>query len=494
MPIDTNILVPQQDPSFAQNLASMANTREAIGRGNYYNADANWRNADAQRVNQQVADQQQEKMKQQVQQDALSKLTQSSMRPDGTPDYYKLSQGLYGIYDTDTAMAKHAQLKNDVTNQAMDDVRKQSIMPNGYDIDHDKMTKLIASDPRLGPEAAQSFQQQMQSSQEGDLKTKLAVQQHAANVFSGALIKNANGTTSVDPIAYQAAITKFHGVLGDNDLPPADPKAITTYKSMYQDPELALKQQKAGLEQQQATQTAKNQNATIGLGYAKLNQDKQLAENKQDASTDKTDFTKSKWTESQFQALEKRTNALNSSSRSALGQSGIANVRAARAMDVLTNKDIVQDPYAFDLVNTDVQGIMKGAAPTESQLKEKYSNMQSELASLWQKVTAQPTYVDQPGVKKQLVNIINGLKDIDNDVIDKNFWVAKVAFKKILDENPERAEEYFKALQGSKDVFPKTGTPESNAPHPDDNAAVQWAKSNPNDPRAAKILQLNGVK
>ena len=37
----------------------------------------------------------------------------------------------------------------------------------------------------------------------------------------------------------------------------------------------------------------------------------------------------------------------------------------------------------------------------------------------------------------------------------------------------------------------KQATPQ---PHPQDNAAVQWAKSHVNDPRAAKILQLNGVK
>lgn len=31
----------------------------------------------------------------------------------------------------------------------------------------------------------------------------------------------------------------------------------------------------------------------------------------------------------------------------------------------------------------------------------------------------------------------------------------------------------------------------TNQPHPQDSAAVAWAKANPNDPRAAKILQLN---
>lgn len=38
--------------------------------------------------------------------------------------------------------------------------------------------------------------------------------------------------------------------------------------------------------------------------------------------------------------------------------------------------------------------------------------------------------------------------------------------------------------------------PQQQAPiaHPQDSAAVEWAKSNPNDPRSAKILQLNGAQ
>jgi hypothetical protein len=164
---------------------------------------------------------------------------------------------------------------------------------------------------------------------------------------------------------------------------------------------------------------------------------------------------KYQWTEDQWQKLERRTNALNTSGRSALGQSGVANVRAARAMDVLVNKDIVQDPYAYDLVNTDVQGIMKGAAPTQEQLKEKYTNLQTALASQWQKITAQPQSINQPEVKKQLLTIINSLREIDNDVIDRNLGVAKVAFKHIIQDDPDRAEEFFNAISQTKDVFPE---------------------------------------
>lgn len=168
------------------------------------------------------------------------------------------------------------------------------------------------------------------------------------------------------------------------------------------------------------------------------------------------DIAKDKWTESQWQSFDKRTNALNTTSRSALGQSGIANIRAARAVDVLTNtKDITSDPYVYSLVNTDLQGIMKGGVPNEVQLREKYTNLQSSLADIWQKVTANPVAVNQPAVKQQLLGIIQSIRQIDNNVIDKNLGVAKVAFKKIIQEDPDRAEEFFKALSQSKEVFPQ---------------------------------------
>lgn len=43
----------------------------------------------------------------------------------------------------------------------------------------------------------------------------------------------------------------------------------------------------------------------------------------------------------------------------------------------------------------------------------------------------------------------------------------------------------------SKDIKPPTPRTVNGAAHPQDAAAVSWAKANPNDPRAKKILQLN---
>jgi hypothetical protein len=138
---------------------------------------------------------------------------------------------------------------------------------------------------------------------------------------------------------------------------------------------------------------------------------------------------------------------MQASSRSGLGSAGIANIRSARALSMLLDPNIIQDPYAFNLVNTDIQGIMKGGAPDEVQLKEGYKNLQTWLGSLWQKVSSQPAMITQPEVQAQLINILTGLQDIDNQIIDKNLGVQKVVFKKILAEDPERAMEYFAALQ-----------------------------------------------
>jgi hypothetical protein len=47
-------------------------------------------------------------------------------------------------------------------------------------------------------------------------------------------------------------------------------------------------------------------------------------------------------------------------------------------------------------------------------------------------------------------------------VLDKNLGVEKVAFEKIIKDDPERAGRFFAGLNESKDVFPKYETPIGN--------------------------------
>jgi hypothetical protein len=164
---------------------------------------------------------------------------------------------------------------------------------------------------------------------------------------------------------------------------------------------------------------------------------------------------KDQWTEDQWQKFAKATNPLSGSSRSAVGQSGIANVRAARAMDLITDPSIVTDPKMFDQVQTDIDGIMKGGgAPTDIQYKDHYNTLKNDLAKVWGFVASKPESIAQPEIKDQLINVLNGLRSIDNKVIEKNLGVGKVSFEGIINDNPARAERFFTALAGTQDVFP----------------------------------------
>ena len=195
------------------------------------------------------------------------------------------------------------------------------------------------------------------------------------------------------------------------------------------------------------------------------------------------DFQKVKWTEDQWQKLAKFTDPLTQPSRLALGQSGTANVRAGRAIDLLTNKDITKDSYVYNLVNTDVQGVMKGATPDQEQLKEGYKTGQQQLAALWTKISSNPTAVNQPGVKSQLINILNGLRDIDNQVIDSQSGVAKVAFEGAIKNNPDRAIRFFQSLQGVKAAG---AGPSGSAPAASDKSGViKYTR----DPKTGKLVR-----
>ena len=50
-----------------------------------------------------------------------------------------------------------------------------------------------------------------------------------------------------------------------------------------------------------------------------------------------------------------------------------------------------------------------------------------------------------------------------------------------------------KDIQDVADNNPYAQMKQTTQAHPQDLQAIQWAKSNPNDPRASKILQMNGM-
>ena len=57
----------------------------------------------------------------------------------------------------------------------------------------------------------------------------------------------------------------------------------------------------------------------------------------------------------------------------------------------------------------------------------------------------------------------------------------------LLNENKSRNNQYLKNLG-----FPVNGPGSQSQPQSQDAQAIAWAKANPNDPRSAKILRMNG--
>jgi hypothetical protein len=82
----------------------------------------------------------------------------------------------------------------------------------------------------------------------------------------------------------------------------------------------------------------------------------------------------------------------------------------------------------------------------------------------------------------------------------KNFWASKG--KEFIKRERDRFSKEFKSdpdlahswEQGTAGLFEDAPVEPQAPQHPQDSEAVQWAKANPSDPRAQKILQANGVK
>jgi hypothetical protein len=178
------------------------------------------------------------------------------------------------------------------------------------------------------------------------------------------------------------------------------------------------------------------------------------------ASSEKQDFAKTKWLADQWQKFNKAVDPLTSSSRQAIGQSGINNIRAERVIETMQNPNIVKDPVVYKQAMLDLAGIFKGGVPDVGQEKQQsYDNIKTGLGSLIQKITANPQEIDQPEVKTQILNMVSSLKDVDNEVINKNLGVNKVVFDYLQKYEPQKFEQYLSAFSN---IAPTTKTPEIN--------------------------------
>ena len=184
----------------------------------------------------------------------------------------------------------------------------------------------------------------------------------------------------------------------------------------------------------------------------------QAAANTKPSLTANQKLKYAEWTENQWQKFYKDTTPLNGSSRNALGIAGISNVRAQRAIQMLSDPSVVLDPQMFSLAMDDLMYIFRGGVPTEhSQEAATYKNAMTWWSNFKQKLFAQPEILNSPGNITNIRNVLNSILEVDNKVIDRNLGHARVAYQRIIDDDQEanggaRAEAFFGGLLGTKDL------------------------------------------
>lgn len=129
------------------------------------------------------------------------------------------------------------------------------------------------------------------------------------------------------------------------------------------------------------------------------------------------------------------------------------------------------------------------------------------LVSNWEnfmsKVGNNPTGAQLGEFLKNDLQYIKDMRETNKGVVDEyrgnNFAAYQHSLKspelkeRQINEFPED-KEAFDRLQGKKKVGGLIQNPSTNAAlHPKDSVAVQWAKANPQDPRAAAIMKANGL-
>lgn len=136
----------------------------------------------------------------------------------------------------------------------------------------------------------------------------------------------------------------------------------------------------------------------------------------------------------------------------------------------------------------EIQGALTGAQGGGGLGKlerTEYTSLQGKIAGLKQYMTGQP----QDAAPRELVERLKALADHTREVMVQHRSGRASSLNRNFAHNPAANEEMGKAIQ---EYAPSNGILKSNNSQ-QDSQAVEWAKSNPKDPRSAIILKANGM-
>lgn len=148
--------------------------------------------------------------------------------------------------------------------------------------------------------------------------------------------------------------------------------------------------------------------------------------------------------------LEKRVNPNSAAGQNALGLSGKANQRADRAFGLLAIPATTwEDMHA---IVTDTAGILTGGVPQMPTIEDQ--NIGKSILERWSKLLSFVTGHRTEGTvpleyRKQLFDRIKEIKNVDNEIIDKQLGIAEVSAEDIIKQDPQRWERLKNAIMAT---------------------------------------------
>lgn len=138
--------------------------------------------------------------------------------------------------------------------------------------------------------------------------------------------------------------------------------------------------------------------------------------------------------------LEKRIDPLTMAGTNAMAAAGKANQRADRAFGVLANPDVTWQQ--MKAVVTDAAGIFQGGVPPILSLEEQdVRNWQQKVAKFVEFVTgSQAEGLVPMKYRQQMYDLINEIKEIDNEIIEKQQNIVEIGGEDVIKKDPKRWE------------------------------------------------------
>lgn len=176
--------------------------------------------------------------------------------------------------------------------------------------------------------------------------------------------------------------------------------------------------------------------------------------------------------------------------------------RILSQLDDVKHNKIVDTHQLLNDVNTEYVALLTGSnnPALGKQERTEYTSKASQLSALIQDITAHPESINSPDIMNQLETQVRGLKtnyqgqvSARAKLLKRSYAHNPIATQAQQDKILEMQGQFGQQQEDSPQGLMLGAREKQVTPHPQDEAAVAWAKAHPKDPQSALILKANGV-